>query len=105
MLALVAVIRPRGCAGLSSLQFQTATILIHTLTRFLVNQLNLWTINSVERHARFTGLNLSLQRSVELFKGRFFQIDELGQIKIVKFFEVMSQRRIHLGLTGGRVED
>ena len=70
-----------------------------------MDQLDLRAVNFAEGDSRFTRLNLGLQCLVELLQSRLAQVDSLGKIQVIEFFEMMPQRRVDLGLARGWIQN
>ena len=102
--AVVGIVRFYQRARFAGLQFLAATVLIHPLAGLFMDQINLDAIHLVQRHAGFAGVNLRLERVEKLVQRGFLEIDELGEIEIIKFLEMMPQGGVHLGLGGDGIE-
>ena len=102
--AVVTVIKRVEPARAAIRQTLTSPKLIEPLLRPLVNQLDLRPVLLRQRHSRLTGTDLSSEQFIERIQIRFRQVHDLRQIQSVELFQVVTQRRIHLGLTAERLE-
>ena len=68
------------CWAVRALIFMPPAILVHPLQGTLADELDLRPVDFVERHARLAGLDLRLERVVELIKRRFAQVHDFGKV-------------------------
>ena len=81
-----------------------AAILVDALSCFFVDELDLRPIDFVQDYSRLARLDLRPEIFAKLVERCFLEIDELRQVQIVEFLEMMAEGGIHLGFAAGGVE-